>query len=144
MRIWSIHPKYLDTKGLLALWREALLAKTVLSGKSIGYRNHSQLSRFKASDNPVNALNAYLAEVWHESKTRNFAFDKTKIDWNFYVELIQVHEGQIVYEVKHLLLKLKIRDRLKFEQLNNIQNPEVHPLFKIVPGGIETWEKVPK
>ncbi|WP_368086417.1 pyrimidine dimer DNA glycosylase/endonuclease V [Nitrosomonas sp. Nm34] len=26
MRLWSIHPKYLDAKGLLALWREGLQA----------------------------------------------------------------------------------------------------------------------
>jgi hypothetical protein len=41
MRKWSIHPQYLDTKGLEALWREALLAKNVLEVKTKGYRNHS-------------------------------------------------------------------------------------------------------
>jgi len=30
MRLWTIHPKYLDRQGLLALWREALLAQKVL------------------------------------------------------------------------------------------------------------------
>jgi hypothetical protein len=33
MRIWSLHPKYLDSKGLVALWRESLLAKNVLRDK---------------------------------------------------------------------------------------------------------------
>lgn len=33
MRLWTLHPKYLDTKGLVALWREALLAQKVLQGK---------------------------------------------------------------------------------------------------------------
>lgn len=27
MRLWSLHPRYLDSKGLVALWCEALLAK---------------------------------------------------------------------------------------------------------------------
>ena len=39
MRLWSIHPKYLDCKGLVALWREALLAKKVLRGKTRKYAN---------------------------------------------------------------------------------------------------------
>jgi hypothetical protein len=52
MRIWSLHPTLLDTKGLVALWREALLAKHVLSGSTIGYQNHPQLKRFKSSPNP--------------------------------------------------------------------------------------------
>jgi len=30
MRLWSIHPKYLDRQGLLAVWRESLLAQSVL------------------------------------------------------------------------------------------------------------------
>ncbi|RBQ24448.1 hypothetical protein ALNOE001_00920 [Candidatus Methanobinarius endosymbioticus] len=28
MRIWSIHPKYLDSKGLLALWEGNITSKT--------------------------------------------------------------------------------------------------------------------
>ncbi|HEU5178767.1 MAG TPA: pyrimidine dimer DNA glycosylase/endonuclease V, partial [Burkholderiales bacterium] len=32
MRLWSLHPKYLDARGLVALWREALLAQAVLRG----------------------------------------------------------------------------------------------------------------
>ena len=142
MRIWSIHPKYLDSKGLIALWREALLAKTVLNGATIGYRNHSQLSRFKASENPLNAINAYLADVWHESQARGYHFDKTKIDWNFITVLIPVNEGQIKYEFQHLLNKLKLRDQQKYEQLKNMQQIESHPLFVIVTGEIETWEKI--
>jgi hypothetical protein len=30
-RIWSLHPKYLDARGLVALWREGLLAQAVLT-----------------------------------------------------------------------------------------------------------------
>lgn len=37
MRIWSLHPSYLDAKGLVALWRETLLAQKVLLGATVGY-----------------------------------------------------------------------------------------------------------
>ena len=39
MRLWSLRPKYLDSQGLVALWREGLLAQAVLRGKTRGYRN---------------------------------------------------------------------------------------------------------
>ncbi|MEN6399799.1 MAG: pyrimidine dimer DNA glycosylase/endonuclease V, partial [Rectinema sp.] len=29
MRLWTLHPQYLDQKGLTAAWREGLLAKKV-------------------------------------------------------------------------------------------------------------------
>lgn len=38
MRLWTLHPKYLDPKGLVALWRETLLAQRVLAGRTRGYR----------------------------------------------------------------------------------------------------------
>jgi len=60
MRIWSLHPKYLDTKGLVELWRETLLAKHVLEGKTKGYKNHPQLNRFKIYSKPLEAINFYL------------------------------------------------------------------------------------
>jgi len=41
MRLWTIHPKYLDAKGLVALWRETLLAKHVLEGKTPGYKKQT-------------------------------------------------------------------------------------------------------
>ncbi|WP_338140756.1 pyrimidine dimer DNA glycosylase/endonuclease V [Candidatus Nitrotoga sp. 1052] len=28
MRLWTLHPCYLDSRGLVALWREALLAQS--------------------------------------------------------------------------------------------------------------------
>jgi hypothetical protein len=144
MRIWSLHPKYLDTKGLLACWRETLLAKAVLNGNTKGYQNHPQLARFKTNDDPLNAINAYLAEIWTESQKRGFVFDKSKIDWNYKQVLIHVNDGQLAYELQHLLKKLEIRDPAKHKLLKDIQKAEVHPVFKIVTGGIESWEKVSK
>src|SRR5512147_2354284 len=86
MRIWSIHPKYLDTKGLVALWRETLLAKHVLEGKTKGYRNHPQLQRFKTAKDPLNNINHYLSVVYEEAIVRGYNFDKTKFDSNFHPE----------------------------------------------------------
>ena len=74
MRIWSLHPKYLDAKGLVALWRETLLAKNVLEGKTKGYKNHPQLDRFKTAQEPINAINFYLKAVWLEAVARNYSF----------------------------------------------------------------------
>src|SRR3954464_11636992 len=99
MRIWSLHPKYLDAKGIVALWRETLLAKHVLEGKTKGYKNHPQLNRFKNSEHPVDLINQYLSDVYHEAKARNFNFDKSKINWEFKKRKVPVTRGQVEYEV---------------------------------------------
>ena len=140
MRIWSIHPKYLDAKGLVALWREALLAKHVLEGKTKGYRNHPQLDRFKRAGKPKDAINQYLAAVFDEACTRGYKFDREKIDWEFEIITMVVTSGQVKYETAHLLNKLKKRDRAKFKELNNRGRFKPHPMFKTVRGEIEKWE----
>jgi len=140
MRIWSLHPKYLDTKGLVALWRETLLAKHVLEGRTKGYRNHPQLDRFKKAQNPLELINQYLSEVYHEATVRNYNFDKEKIDWSFKKSKIPVTDGQMRYEVSHLMHKLETRDMDKFQALKAVEKFEPHPIFDIVPGEIEGWE----
>jgi hypothetical protein len=141
MRIWSLHPRYLDSKGLIALWREALLAKHVLMGKTNGYKNHPQLLRFVGQDNPVNLIDQYLVTVYDVALQKGYNFNKWKIDWDFKASELKVTRGQIEFERRHLLKKLKIRDRNKYAEL--IQQKEVlpHPLFRIVEGEIEIWEK---
>ena len=79
MRLWTIHPKHLDAKGLVALWREALLAQKVLQGGTRGYRHHPQLRRFLATSRPAAALARYLAAVHEESVRRGYHFDAAKI-----------------------------------------------------------------
>lgn len=140
MRIWSLHPKYLDTKGLVALWRETLLAKKVLKGETVGYKNHPQLFRFKKSKNPINAINQYLSEVYFEAKTRNYNFNKDKIDWDFKTIQLTVNKGQIDYEFKHLMKKLFVRDIEKYNILLKEETIESHSLFAIIQGKIEDWE----
>ena len=79
MRLWSLHPRYLDPQGLVALWREALLARAVLRGKTRGYRNHPQLARFRAHRSPRAAISAYLGAVHDEAVQRGYSFDARKI-----------------------------------------------------------------
>ena len=58
MRLWSLHPKYLDIKGLVACWREGLLARKVLLDQTKGYKNHPQLIRFNRSN--LNRLESFF------------------------------------------------------------------------------------
>jgi hypothetical protein len=140
MRIWSIHPKYLDTKGLVALWRETLLAKHVLEERTKGYRNHPQLNRFKNCVQPLHAINYYLSIVHEEAIKRNYQFDKNKIDWSFETFQIDVTKGQVDYEIQHLKNKLQQRDPDKLKEITKLKNFQTNPLFKIVKGEIENWE----
>lgn len=140
MRIWSIHPKYLDTKGLVALWRETLLAKHVLEGKTKGYKNHPQLSRFKEIENPIEGINQYLTYVYAEAIVRDYNFDKSKIEWEIIQQILNLNSGQLDFERLHLLNKLKTRDNKKYLELLKIKDPEPNPLFKVKDGGIEQWE----
>ncbi len=142
MRIWSLHPKYLDSKGLVALWREALLAKNVLEGKTKGYKNHPQLLHFKETKSPIGAINKYLEEIFNEAIARNYKFDRKKIGKTRSTEKIKVSRGQIKYEFAHLLNKLKKRDKLKFEKIRSIAKVKPHPLFLVQKGSIEQWEKI--
>jgi len=141
MRLWSVHPKYLDSKGLVALWREGLLAKAVLSGKTKGYKNHPQLIRFRKSKNPERAINYFLYRVYLESCKREYCFDRKKIRVSRSGK-IPVTRGQIKYEFKHLLKKLKKRDRKRYVSACKIKKIQINPLFKAIPGKTEAWERV--
>jgi hypothetical protein len=140
MRIWSLHPKYLDSKGLVALWREALLAQKVLYGKTKGYINHPQLERFKSQRKPVAAINTYLRHILEEAKDRSYKFNSSKIGKSFQRKHMYVTKGQIDFEREHLLKKLKQRNRDRFNVLKNTNVIDAHPLFIVVNGGIEEWE----
>lgn len=141
MRLWSIHPKYLDTKGLVALWREALLAQRVLEKGTKGYKNHPQLIRFRKHPTPLKAISNYLIGVWEESRLRGYRFDRMKIGNAGSVETIPVSEGQLLYEFNRLVSKLRERDPVKFRELLAVQRIECHPIFHAIEGEIEVWEK---
>ncbi|MEM1611101.1 MAG: pyrimidine dimer DNA glycosylase/endonuclease V [Sulfolobales archaeon] len=141
MRLWSLHPSFLDRLGLLAVWREGLLAQKVLLGGTIGYRNHPQLTRFKQTEDPVLYIGTYLYYIYLEGKIRGYKFDMKKIlRYSLNIRKIPVTSGQLNYEYNHLLNKLRVRDLDKYYEVIR-RKPEPHPLFYIIPGDIEVWEK---
>jgi hypothetical protein len=131
MRLWSIHPKYLDTKGLVALWRESLLAQKVLQGKTKGYRHHPQLNRFKTAENPIASIGMYLYHVYLESKERNFNFQFSKIDTIEDVPKIKISDILLNSEFKHLLSKLESRDKERYKRYLKIDKIIAHPSFEV-------------
>ena len=140
MRLWSIHPQYLDSKGLVALWREGLLAQNVLLGKTKGYKNHPQLIRFKNTESSTSAIGKYLTIVADEADRRGYNFNRDKIKSASFQDQILVTDGQIEYEFNHLLKKLEHRDQDLFNAFKDTKSIDLHPLFKMVNGEIETWE----
>lgn len=142
MRLWTLHPKYLDARGLVALWREALLAQKVLRGATRGYKHHPQLRRFSRLANPPAALAGYLATVQAEAVRRGYRFDASKIGVKRSRGKLRETRGQLLYEWRHLLRKLKQRDPERRRNLATVKIPAPHPLFKIVPGPVRDWEKV--
>jgi hypothetical protein len=141
MRLWSIHPSYLDAKGLVALWREALLAQAVLRNQTKGYKNHPQLDRFKKTDDPVAYIGAYLKAVYDESCRRGYCFTESRIYCPGKAGKIPVTEGQVEFEWRHFLAKMEIRDPDRVPKLRKIPFPDAHPSFKVVKGEREAWER---
>ncbi len=165
MRLWSIHPEYLDRQGLTAVWREALLAQAVLAGRTKGYRGHPQLVRFREHPEPLAAVGTFLWGVAEEATAQGYSFDRTRIDVappdgpnaarpdgpnaaappggpNVVVATrIPVTEGQIAYEWRHLLAKLERRSPERFAEFAGLDVPQAHPLFTVVPGPVESWER---
>ena len=148
MRLWSLHPEYLDSKGLVALWREGLLARAVLNGKTKGYTNHPQLIRFRKQAHPILFLDTYLNHVYLEANRRGYNFNHEKIGTERTSKQIPVTSGQISYELEHLQKKLKKRDNKRYQEINKLwkegDSPIPNPIFKVIPGDIEIWEKLNK
>lgn len=170
MRLWTLHPQYLDQKGLTAAWREGLLAKKVLEGRTRGYTKHPQLERFRESPNPIDTINTYLFYLWTEACERGYAFDRNKFDRNKFTRnetritapreapdeergdtseepshqapKIEVTSSQVLYEYELLKYKLAIRDPVKLREIEGLKVLMVNPLFCVKDGNIERWEKV--
>ena len=142
MRLWTLHPKYLDATGLVALWRESLLAQKVLRGDTRGYKHHPQLIRFQALPDPPAAIAAFLGGVFEEAVRREYHFDATKILPYRFAGKIAETKGQLLYEWRHLNEKLKHRAPERHEEYQSIRTPRPHPLFRIVPGDVRDWERI--
>jgi hypothetical protein len=141
MRIWTLHPQYLDPQGLVALWRETLLAQKVLLGRTKGYTHHPQLQRFRAAPDPIAAVATYLASVHDEAQRRGYRFDCSKIADRRLPEQLDETSGQLLYEWQHLQAKLKKRNQACHDANRESGGPIAHPLFRIVDGEINEWER---
>jgi hypothetical protein len=130
---------YLDSRGLVALWREGLLAQAVLQGKTSGYTRHPQLQRFRATADPVAAIGAYLVAVYDEAARRGYSFDRSRIALARGRRRMRVSRGQLVFEREHLRCKLKLRAPERVAALRGFPVP--HPLFAVVDGGVALWER---
>jgi hypothetical protein len=139
MRLWSIHPGLLDTKGLVACWREGLLAQAVLAGKTKGYKNHSQLLRFKQTCEPILYIGSYLRTIYGEAVARGYSFDKEKIIFIRSFLSLPVTNKQLEFEFNHLQKKLMLRDEKKFRE-NIIIGCKENSFFKVKEGEVELWE----
>jgi hypothetical protein len=144
MRLWTLHPKYLDSKGLVAAWREGLLAQAVLRGKTIGYTRHPQLARFRASSSPVSSVGAYLSGLRDEATRRGYRFDGKRIVRPGRRIRLPATTGQLAFEWRHLRAKLEIRDPEWLSGLGRVLRPIAHPVFRMQPGGIADWEVAQK
>lgn len=142
MRLWSLHPKYLDPQGLVALWREALLARAVLRGQTRGYTRHPQLQRFSAHPTPRLAINAYLAAVHAEATRRGYRFDRSKLGALRACAPVPVATGQLAHEWGHLRAKLAARNPSVLAAWSAVTTPDCHPLFRPQPGPVAPWERV--
>ncbi len=164
MRLWSIHPQYLDRQGLIACWREGLGAVKALEawcrGKACGYQNHPQLLRFKEAVRPVELLVVYMQEIRLEGVARGYKLDEERL----YLALgreetvtvadispqIPVTAGQITYEAGYLLpTKMQQRksgiEQQRYELLAEDfrkQKVKLSPVFSVIDGSVEDWEKL--
>lgn len=141
MRLWTLHPRYLDPRGLVALWRETLLAQAVLRGNTRGYRHHPQLHRFLECPSPRSAINAYLAEIFAEAMRRGYNFDASKLARVNTRPRLAATRGQLLFEWAWLLQKLRVRDVARYRNHRPIRVPDAHPMFDIAPGPISQWER---
>jgi hypothetical protein len=141
LRIWSLHPKYLDARGLVALWREGLLAQAVLKGNTTGYVCHPQLLRFQEQSFPVRFIAEYLRSVHGEAVSRGYRFTAAKISRSRARSQLTVTRGQLEFEWQHLMEKLQTRDPERHARLVTLKVPRAHPLFRVVRGNVAQWEK---
>ena len=142
MRLWSLHPRELDRLGLLAVWREGLLARKVLAGETRGYRNHPQLRRFREHASPRSAIAAYLHAIADEAERRGYRFDRARIGTSERAAApIPVTTGQLHFEARHLATKLSKRAPETLAGRPAAPVPPPHPLFRVRPGPVADWER---
>jgi hypothetical protein len=139
LRLWTLHPRHLDAAGLVALWREGLLARAVLAGLTRGYRHHPQLTRFRAEARPVACLDTYLSAVCDEADRRGYRFDRSKLGRARVRGRITATRDQLDFEWMHL--KRKLHQRARASLAHAAARPSPQPLFRLVRGPVAEWER---
>ena len=140
MRLWSLHPSTLDRAALVACWREGLLAQRVLTGMTRGYTRHPQLERFRATDDPLDAIGHFLMSVRAEATARGYRFDATRVLRPDAANPgIPVTTGQLAFELEHLRRKVDVRDPAWRPRLPAVATAS--PSLVEVPGDVEPWER---
>lgn len=148
MRLWSLHPRYLDKVGVVACWSEGLGGLRALQGRQKMHRNHPQLERFKATGVSEYSLYIYLDTLWRVQRSAQLDYSKLDPLVPGYVLLrtlptLPVTTGQIAYEQWLLYTKLRGRDeRAAGRILCPTDEVVLHPMFYSVPGPVEAWERV--
>jgi len=141
MKLWSVHPRYLDSAGLVALWREGLLAQAVLLGRTRGYTHHPQLIRFQEQQDPIGAMAGYLHHVVREADRRGYSFDRSKLPAETTIVSIALTDGQLRLEWQHLMAKLRSRNPQQHREIAGLKKPLPHPSFILVRGPVAAWER---
>jgi hypothetical protein len=118
------------------------LAQAVLRGATKGYQHHPQLVRFRTAADPLAAIASYLCAVFEEAQCRGYAFDARKIPHLRLSKPIKETRGQLLYELSHLQQKLKVRDLTRYGKCRSLKVLAPHPLFRIVAGDVQPWERV--
>ena len=144
MRLWTLHPRHLDAAGLVALWREALLAQAVLLGRTRGYKNHPQLARFRALEDPVAAIATYLRGIHEEASSRGYSFDASRIIRKRALNRrVTETRGQLLYEWSHLAAKLRRRSPSWYAAHHRGLKPSPHPSSGSSPAPSAAWDALP-
>ena len=141
MRLWSLHPRYLDARGLVAVWREGLLARAVLRGTTRGYTRHPQLLRFRQHPSPSCAIDHYLAAILEEGRDRGYGFDARKVGRVRDRSRLIVTTGQLDFELAHLRAKIAARAPSELARLPDRSLVRAHPLFELSEGPAADWER---
>ena len=145
MRIWSLHPQYLDQKGLGGQWEEGIIAQNTLFFQEGKYLNYPVLHRVKAHQEPVAWIGMYLNEILKEANVnRGYNYNDQLIKQLKPTLPMPVTRGQLYYEWTLLQGRLQKRDPVKMS-LNDgvdINNIKANPMFYVIDGDIEDWERV--
>ena len=134
MNLWSFHPKYLDEKGLRAVWQDALFAQNVLSGRIKDHRKYyPQLMKFNNYFEPLAAIGAYLGFIYDDGVERGIIFQEHKIMHRSKREnIFQVDRERLEDEFEQYKRKMQTVSMLQTAKLRQVSKVEPHPIFEVV------------